>query len=201
MRLIMISAVALMALTSAARADVIYDFTFTDTVLSETDAAGTFSTGTASPQDIGYFLVTSVNFSALRDAELTGHFNTGSLTATSFDEGAAYDPTTQAFINHHNGVISANIGFLILRGSTTPNNLDGSSVEPPSFAEGNEINTLNVLTGFSETVILNQDLLTIRPQVSAGIPEPSSFVLLATGFFGLFGFAHRRMARRQFGPS
>jgi hypothetical protein len=194
MRFFLICGVVLVALAGAARADVIYDFTFTDTMLSETDAVGTFSTGAASPQDTGYLLVTGVKFSALRDPGLTGHFNTGSLTATSFDEGAAYDPTTQAFINHHNGVTSANLGFFALGGSTTPNNLDGSFVLPSSFAQGNAINTLDAIDKLSETIILNQDLLTIRPQVSAGVPEPSSIVLLATGLLGLFGFASGRFA-------
>jgi hypothetical protein len=109
------------------------------------DAEGTFSTGTASTDDAGYFLLTGPTFTALRDVGVTGILNTGGLTTTSFEAGSAYDPTTQAFINHNGGVTFANIGNVVVSGSTRPINLDPSFVLGASFVQGDNVNILTVI--------------------------------------------------------
>src|SRR5260370_14611926 len=119
MRSLLISGVAVLALAGTARADVIYDFTFTSGARS--DAQGTFSTGAASSQDAGYFLLAGLTFTTLRDNQ-TGTLDTGSLTQTSFVAGSAYNPTTEAFINHALRSTFPNYGGGVVTASTTPNN-------------------------------------------------------------------------------
>jgi hypothetical protein len=94
MRFFVICGVALLALAGAARADVFYALTFTNG--STLGAEGTFSAGAASSQDPGYFLLTGLRLTALRESG--GALS--SLAATSSDPGSAYDPTTEAFIDH-----------------------------------------------------------------------------------------------------
>jgi hypothetical protein len=188
-----------LALAGVARADVTYNFRFLN--YQQVDAEGTFSTGAASTQDAGYFLVTGLKFTGLRDAT-TGNFDTGNLTATGLQPGAAYNPTTQAFINHFAGNTYRDIGLFFLSGSAGPDGLGGSSVQGRSFAQGTSPNLVTVYDVNGDVVINAYDGLEIIPEKSTSIPNPSSIVLLATGLLGLFGFGRgRRMARRQFRSS
>ena len=70
-----------------AKADV-FDFSFGD------DAKGTFTTGAAA-SDPGYELITGLTFNKLADAE--GGFSLPVMTGQSFEQGAAFNPTTGAF--------------------------------------------------------------------------------------------------------
>jgi hypothetical protein len=193
MRSLLIGGVALLALASAARADVLFDFTFANPTSGQLDGEGTFSTGAASSQDTGYFLLTGLTLTELRDQ--TGTLDTGSLTEISFQPGSAYNPTTEAFINHASGSTFMDIGIGVASGSTTPNDFGPSAeVEGQSFSQGGVVNDL-VVAGFNDIFIAaNDDLLTITSQTSS-VPEPSSIALLATGLLGLFGFACRRSGR------
>jgi hypothetical protein len=123
-----------LALACAARADVIYNFVFMSSA-QEVDAEGTFSTGAASTQDAGYFLVTDVTFTSLRDM-FTETLDTGSVTATSLKPGAAYDPKTEGFVNHGGGSTN-NIGEFSVSCNTKPFDFALSQIEASSFTQEN----------------------------------------------------------------
>ena len=190
MRSLMWAVVALLAVAGAARADVISNFTFTNPASGQLDGEGTFSTGAASSQDAGYFLLTGLTFTELRDNQ-TGTLDTGSLTGTSFQPGSAYNPTTEAFINHAEGSTFNDIGSFSVNGSTVPNNFGSSDVLGISFSQGGVVNSLFVNSQQPEFTGNHLDLLTITTQTSS-VPEPSSIALLATGLLGLLGFVCRR---------
>src|SRR5215471_12838885 len=84
-----------------AKADV-FDFSF------ESGAKGTFRTGGAA-SDPGYELITGLTFNVLKDTA-DGDKDFPNMTGQDFAPGAAFNPTTGAFINHFAGGAVHNIG-------------------------------------------------------------------------------------------
>lgn len=185
MRVLMTSGAAMLAFAGAAHAATIYDFTFTN--VAQLEGEGTFTTGAASGTDAGYFLLTGLTFTALRDTG--GTLNTGSLLQTAFEPGSAYDPTTEAFINHYAGNTYTDYGGGFVIGSTTPNDFDGAEVDSDSFSRGGSDNGLGV--DGDPFQVSSYALLTITP--AATVPEPPAIAVLATGLLGLLGWRTRRL--------
>jgi hypothetical protein len=82
----------------SARADV-FDFSFGSGV------SGTFTTGAAA-SDPGYELITGLTFDLLSGTYNDGFpFSFTNLVGQDFQPGAAFNPTTDAFINHATGAL------------------------------------------------------------------------------------------------
>jgi hypothetical protein len=93
---------------ASAKADV-FDFNFGP------DAMGTFTTGPAA-NDPGYELITGLTFDALSGSTDSGiQFAFNDVVAKDLQPGAAFNPTTGAFINHAAGQTFNNIGFFPYR--------------------------------------------------------------------------------------
>jgi hypothetical protein len=100
----------------------VFDFSFISTLPAGTfgsgSATGTFATGAASPIELGYDLLTSLTFATLSGVA-PPPFSFSDPVTTLFPTGAAFNPTTDAFINHSGGGTFANYGgttFALLGG-------------------------------------------------------------------------------------
>jgi hypothetical protein len=159
--------------SAPAKADV-FEFRFGD------DAKGTFTTGAAA-NDPGYELITSVTFSVLVD-ESDG-FQYPKMTGQDFAPGAAFNPTTGAFINHLNGGDVHNIGDFRLVGSGDYFGLvPGASFEQFSTA---------IVVYFNGSPLVVAGPLRVTAAPAAAVPEASTWAMMLLGFVGL-GFAARQ---------
>jgi hypothetical protein len=186
--LCMAAAAALLFANTPAKAAV-FGFTF------GTNADGAFETGAASPTDPGYDLVTDLIFFHLSGTDDFG--KTVSLTnllGSGFAPGAAFDPTTDAFLNHNEGGTSTALGSFQL-------NPGFISVNPFSFSQGS--NSLEItLQGGNDVesggrlVITGGAPTTLSAPLSA-TPLPAALPLFATGLgaLGLLGWRRRRKSQ------
>jgi len=181
------AALAIVGLIPSARADIVYSFRF------GSDAAGTFTTGAASPADSGFFLVTALDVNTFVDATL-GSVPV-SIDATSpgqFAIEAAYDPGTGAFLNHFGGGSFPNLGDIgnTGQGESPAGTIDGQAayVLGPSFSAGATSLTIQSFSPNGHLYTANGALV-ITP---LAIPEPSSLVLLGLGIAGSITWLKRR---------
>jgi hypothetical protein len=184
---ILATAALLIANTPAKAA--VFGFTF------GTDADGAFETGAASPTDPGYDLVTDLIFFHLSGTDDNG--NTVSLTnllGSGFAPGAAFDPTTDAFLNHNGGTTSTALGSFQL-------NPGFISVNPFSFRQGSgglqiTLNGGNEVETGGRLVITGGEPTTLSAPLSA-TPLPAGLPLFATGLgaLGLLGWRRKRKVR------
>jgi PEP-CTERM motif len=157
---------------SAPKADV-FDFSFGP------GAFGTFTTGAASPTDPGFDLITGLTFDLLSGMTDGGDsFSFTNVIGSQFQDGAAFNPATDAFINHFGGLTVTNIGDFDL--SPFAISIDGISFRQAS-------GVLSGTLGFDRFDIAEP--LTITKETA--VPEPSTWTMMLVGFAGL-GFASYR---------
>jgi PEP-CTERM motif-containing protein len=164
----------------SAKADV-FDFSFGSGV------SGAFTTGAAA-SDPGYQLITGLTFDLL-----SGKYNDGfdfsftNVVGKDFASAAAFNPTTDAFINHAAGGPYNNVGnFVVAPAPGATGSIDGVS-----FARGAYFIS-GVVIGDSGNANFRIDApLVITPEGGPSVPEASTWALMLFGFGGL-GLAARR---------
>jgi hypothetical protein len=177
-----------------AKADSIFNFSFGLTAPfcsggSPTCAFGTFTTGAAAP-DPGFDLITSLTFSVLRGMDSNGvPFSFTNLAGEDFLPGAAFNPTTDAFINSVGDppdnigmfqVFDMGVSILEIEGPSFVQSSDSLSGFFPPFQEG------------EPDPFAIDGALAISPGIgSTPIPEASTWAMLLLAFGGL-GHAVRR---------
>jgi hypothetical protein len=166
----------------------VFDFSFGP------DVFGTFTTGAASSTDPGYDLITGLTFDLLSGGPGSG-INFSNLVTTSFATGAAFNPTTDAFVNHLGGVTSDDIGdFTIV---VIPNPVPGRppfsfiEVDGSSFSKGAQVFS----AASFEMGGLGVPFSVQAPLTITSIPEPSTWAMMLIGFAGL-GFVGYRATRK-----
>lgn len=170
----------------SARGGVIYGFSF------GSNASGTFTTGGESALDMGYYDLTSLTVTSFRDNTLGPVPVNISVGAGEFQPGAAYNPTTGAFINHAFGFTFNDLGDI---GTTTGHNI--------GTINGQTVNTLtggSFSLGSSQLFIVANGLYRADgPLTITSVPEPSSAVLATVGLssFIFCRWRHRRRQSRQ----
>jgi hypothetical protein len=160
---------------ASATADV-FDFSFGPGV------NGTFTTGALSPTDPGYDLITGLTFNLLSGAtEVGAPFSFTDEVASVFQPGAAFNPTTAAFVNHFGGASVPNIGFFFV---------PDANVSGASFSQGSNLlsGTLPSHDGYSVSAPL---VIT-----EATVPEPSTWAMMLIGFAGLTFAGYKRARGR-----
>ena len=184
------TAVAIVGLGPSAHADSVYSFSF------GSNATGTFTTGAASPGDPGFFLVTALQVNTFVDATL-GQVPV-SIDATSsgqFAPGAAYDPTTGAFLNHFGGGTFTNLGDIgnTGQGESPAGTINGQPafVLGPSFSSGSTALSIQS-SGPNGTLYTANGTLVVTSQA---VPEPSSLLLFGLGIVGSITWLRYRRVR------
>jgi hypothetical protein len=181
----MVGVVALVhTAVDAARAD-LYDYTF------GTSASGQFTTGGASPTDPGYFLVQSLTVTSFTD-DFLGPLSPVSVSATQFADGAAFNPSTGAFISHLGGIVNENdIGITSATGPIGSDSVFG--IIGTSFASGSS----SLEIDGHRALYTASGVLSIVPAV---VPEPSTAIVVVFGAVAFLAYGwsrHRRDQRRQ----
>jgi hypothetical protein len=148
---------------------------------------GSFTTGAAAA-DPGYELITGLTFDLLSGTDDGGnHFSLPNAAALGFQPGAAFNPTTGAFINHFLGFTFNDIGDFDLR--------DNVGIVGASFAAGSV--ELSGVSPFGFNFYIS-GALKITPFEQSPVPEPQTWVMLLLGFGSLAYFAHRRSRKPTF---
>jgi hypothetical protein len=164
---------------ASAKADV-FQFTFGRL------ATGTFTTGAAA-SDPGYELITGLTFNVLT-IEYTDGGNRGQLydlKATRFLPGAAFNPTTGAFIANATSS-RPEIGDFFVFGVGGGKQLS-ALIYGVSFRE-NSVGLMGTVVGIGGYIIDDQTPLVIARTTSPAVPEASTWAMMLLGFSGL-GFA------------
>jgi hypothetical protein len=154
------------------------------------NAVGTFTTFNGGSADPGYDLITTLTFDRLSGTEESGTpFSFTNVEATTFQVGAAFNPTTHAFVNHFLGDTFHDIGNFDLSNGVA---IVGSPFGEPTPLEG-------VVNGTTFSV---NGRLVITPVVGnvgappPATPLPAAFPLFATGLgaLGLLSWHRKRKA-------
>jgi hypothetical protein len=190
-RTVLAMVAASMVSATTARGDLTFDYNF------GTAASGTFTTGVASPQDPGYFLVTSLTVTSFTDVTRGSIQVAISAGPLNFQPGAAFNPITDEFINHSGGDTIQTIGNIVTPPSIgTINNTQAFEIIGTSFSA----NKLEIVTNTPfATEYRALGILRISPE-SATVPEPSTAIVAVFGAiaFVTYGWSrHRRHQRRQ----
>jgi hypothetical protein len=164
----------------SAKADV-FDFSFQ----GESAAKGTFRTG-GGATDPGYELITGLIFNVLEDPA-DGDRDFPNMTGEDFAPGAAFNPTTGAFINHLHGGTVDNIGDfkIVCCGG------DSGSVRGASFNQSSAV----LMAGIDGGPFTIVGPLKITRSPAAAVPEASTWAMMVIGFAGLgfVGYQSRRL--------
>ena len=171
---------------TSAKGDLIYNFSF------GSNASGTFTTGSESTLDVGYFELTSLTVTSFTDNTLGSVAVNIFAEAGDFQPHAAYNPTTGAFINHAFGFTFNDLGDT---GTTTGHNVGTINGQ-----------TVNTLTGSSFSLGSSQLFIVANgfyradgPLTITAVPEPSTAVLATVGFCSVILCRRRRRYLRQGG--
>ncbi|HEY1863789.1 MAG TPA: PEP-CTERM sorting domain-containing protein [Roseiarcus sp.] len=148
---------------------------------------GEFATGGAA-NDPGFELITGLHFNLLQGtAENGDFFSYADLRAEEFQAGAAFNPTTDAFIN--SGEVPAdNIGDLQVPFAGGEFFIDGGS-----FAQSSGSFSGFFATADGPKPFKIEAPLVITRETAATVPEASTWVMLLLGFGGLGLAASRRL--------
>jgi hypothetical protein len=157
----------------------VFDFSFGP------GAFGVFTTGAAAPNDPGYDLITGLTFDLLSGADFFGNkFSLTDLVGSDFQTGAAFNPTTGAFINHS---FSHTIGDFTASGS-------GYTVTIFALSFSQKATYLSGLLKTDEPFVVDTPLAVRKPTLglAPSVPEPSTWAMMLLGFAGLALAGSRR---------
>jgi PEP-CTERM motif-containing protein len=183
-----VSCVAGVFAIAPAKADV-FDFSFgAPSCVNEPTspcASGRFATGNAA-SDPGFDLITGLTFNLLQGvAENGDFFSQTNLRAEKIQAGAAFNPTTDAFINGAPPL--DNIGVIEVPYTEGLIFIDGGS-----FAQSSDsLSGFFATAGEPEPFKIEAPLVITR-ETAAPIPEASTWAMLLLGFAGLGYAALRR---------
>jgi PEP-CTERM motif len=183
-----VSCVAGVFAIAPAKADV-FDFSFgAPSCVNEPTspcASGRFATGNAD-SDPGFDLITGLTFNLLQGvAENGDFFSQTNLRAEKIQAGAAFNPTTDAFINGAPPL--DNIGVIEVPYTEGLIFIDGGS-----FAQSSDsLSGFFATAGEPEPFKIEAPLVITR-ETAAPIPEASTWAMLLLGFAGLGYAALRR---------
>jgi len=158
----------------------VFDFSFGP------GAFGAFTTGVAAPNDPGYDLITGLTFDLLSGADFFGKsFSLTDLVGSDFQSGAAFNPTTGAFINHS---FSRTIGDFRASGS-------GENVTIFALSFSQKASYLSGLLKTDDPFVVDTPLAIRKPTLEA-VPEPSTWAMMLLGFVGLGFLGYRQNTKR-----